>query len=372
MTYHTHKTGLISNWFGKNIITYHTHTNKVFFRLVTAFPCVSTCTASSCVTSSSNTSSSSSLIESSCDGITLERNDIAFIALVLLSSLQFLFLLTSINSLATLNYKCQSTAQRERLLNRFAQQKILKKKKGQSEGQQLPVDAHTQTDDYPPHTEMSNYHSRHLSTTSNARCSLLNSDPSFSSRFNVTLQTYSNRFQGADPQFNKVILPQLLKLIKSNLGHFYNTHGSFLYGYDDSSPNAWHNHKWQEMLEREMVYIIIYARDSSSIIGFLSLMCTESDSVPDSEHQSSNKSYCPTLFLYEIHIVPDERSKGLGSFLITHLLIPLARALEYPSIDLCVFAENTCALSWYHRMGFQEYARYCEGQLIGMTIHVEN
>ncbi|CDO94904.1 unnamed protein product [Kluyveromyces dobzhanskii CBS 2104] len=210
---------------------------------------------------------------------------------------------------------------------------------------------------------MSNYHSRHLKRVAEKLCNSLNGTEGSE----VEYRTFSNRTNFADPEYVDAILPSCLGIIKDTLGKFYEAHGSSIYHFDDDNGN-WVQYKWGEMLEKDLVYIVFFERSAggppNGIVGFVSLALSDPLD-PESAQLTDFGSSRPRLFLYEIHLRPEYQSRGIGSSVFDRLLVPMARDLACPSIEICVFTTNKVAMRWYQGLGFQLIVRYSDN-FIGM------
>ncbi|QEU61433.1 Nat4 [Kluyveromyces lactis] len=209
---------------------------------------------------------------------------------------------------------------------------------------------------------MSNYHSRHLRRVAGVLCQELNSTVDS----DVVCEVFSNRVHSGDPDYLGSILPKCLAIIKQNLSAFYEMHGSSIYNYTDDDKGKgnekWIRFKWDEMLDKDLVYIVLFKRGTAKIVGFASVALSD----PLDPELDLSKLNRPCLFLYEIHLMGEYQSRGLGSLIFNRLLIPLARDLSCPSIELCVFTANDVACRWYKRLGFQLTIEFSEN-LIGMS-----
>ncbi|PWQ97488.1 GNAT family N-acetyltransferase [Leucothrix arctica] len=60
------------------------------------------------------------------------------------------------------------------------------------------------------------------------------------------------------------------------------------------------------------------------------------------------------LYLYDLQILPEYQSQGLGSSIMRHLMT-VAESTPLKTIKLCVFKSNTAAYNFYMRLGFEFY-----------------
>lgn len=142
-------------------------------------------------------------------------------------------------------------------------------------------------------------------------------------------------------------LTSLLNIIDDNLSELYIA----VQGAD------WKDDKRIEMRDRGLCYVW-YTNELGVIVGFVSF------SVVNEIHFGSHKT---VLYLYEIHIVEQYQSLGLGSILLSafhqfgaHLKLLHKNAPsemngilgQLFSTNLTVFADNTRAAQWYFKNGY--------------------
>ncbi|BAP73065.1 NAT SF super family protein [Kluyveromyces marxianus] len=211
---------------------------------------------------------------------------------------------------------------------------------------------------------MSNYNSRHLRLAAET----LSTDLNGLSQLEVIFNVYSNRLNFSDVNYVNKVLPRCLQILKGNLGSFYEAHGSSVYGYEKcGNRDEWVKYKWNEMLEKDLVYITVSDRDNSEeICGFISFALSDSLSSEPEHRPALTRSTKPCLFLYEIHLEKSWQSRGLGSLIFSKILEPLASEMNSPSLELCVFTSNQIALDWYRNMGFKTSITFSK-DLIGMS-----
>lgn len=202
---------------------------------------------------------------------------------------------------------------------------------------------------------MSNFHSRHLYRAIREICAC----ETESNPHGLEFQVRSNRLDFHDRQYVEEELPALLHLIEINLGAFYEQAASSVYPHC-AEPADWPKHKWNEMLDKDLVYIVIRLRQSRELIGFASVAHSETQ---DEDQDKAAARSC--LFLYEIHFIPEWQSHGLGTHVLYSILVPAARDIACRSIQLCVFPSNK-AREWYLRQGFLDCVQY-SSNLIGMS-----
>lgn len=117
----------------------------------------------------------------------------------------------------------------------------------------------------------------------------------------------------------------------------------------------WQDEKYEELTEEGLVFVWLAEKsgDKNEMCGFLAF-------------KLALELYGKTLYLYEIQICPKLQEIGLGRkmMLSFHELARLLNAsvgnleisynslLETKYTSLTVFSDNTRALNWYHRLGY--------------------
>ncbi|EAZ63498.2 Histone-specific N-acetyltransferase NAT4 [Scheffersomyces stipitis CBS 6054] len=136
------------------------------------------------------------------------------------------------------------------------------------------------------------------------------------------------------------LLSEFVDLVDTNLGKLYVKH----------SGNNWKENKRKEMSDEGLVYLWILDRANGTLMGFMSFkLCDEGEDAT-------------VLYLYEIHIVPQYKSLKYGGQLMD-VLHSIAKDLTVQAgpwyfesclaTCLTVFTDNTMALQWYLKLGYQ-------------------
>ncbi|EOA81053.1 uncharacterized protein SETTUDRAFT_99803 [Exserohilum turcica Et28A] len=123
-----------------------------------------------------------------------------------------------------------------------------------------------------------------------------------------------------------------------------------------ASSIGWNTRKKrEEMLDSEMLYLLVRQSGAETvpnpstkrpILGFLSFMFTWDDP-PYTDRE--------VVYIYEIHLAPQLRSRGLGSRLVA-FAEAAARACGIDKAMLTVFTANARAKAMYERLGYQKDA----------------
>ncbi|ANZ77347.1 BA75_05010T0 [Komagataella pastoris] len=132
-------------------------------------------------------------------------------------------------------------------------------------------------------------------------------------------------------------IAQAIRLIDRGLGELY---------IKVNGPH-WLENKVEEATESGLIYLAVEDEALGELRGFISFM-----------HDLDNS--LPVLYLYEIHVAEQYRNLKLGSDLLTiyhtvgeRIVRDWKSSIPLVATSLTVFSENTRALSWYKKQGYE-------------------
>ncbi|KAB7502613.1 N-alpha-acetyltransferase 40 [Armadillidium nasatum] len=121
----------------------------------------------------------------------------------------------------------------------------------------------------------------------------------------------------------KEVLSWAFELCKANVKKMYEETS----GWDEEG-------KFNEMAHPAAKYIIIKEKDTNKLLAF--------------SHFRFDVDYSE-----ELHVIPEERSRGIGKFLLV-ILETLAITYKMEKVILTVFKSNTSAIKFYTKNGYEE------------------
>jgi ribosomal protein S18 acetylase RimI-like enzyme len=110
-----------------------------------------------------------------------------------------------------------------------------------------------------------------------------------------------------------------------------------------AASQGWHPQaKREEMLEKDMRYILLRPTDDERIVAFISFMLTTEEDEA-------------VVYIYELHLSSGLRGTGIGKALI-ELVESVGRAVRVAVSMLTVFTANKHAEAFYRHLGYFEDA----------------